>query len=95
MDAIEIKVHESHCCLGHGCKYANVDCPVALGRIDQMYPCERCGHWDDLKDEYGDGVPVHSDPEYIEYFESEVRPAYEKEFAWQRSLKRILARNGR
>lgn len=35
-------VHETHCCLKHGCKYGDEDCPVALDLIKQQYPCEWC-----------------------------------------------------
>ena len=33
-------VHETHCCLKHGCKYGYNDCPVELGLIKQRYACE-------------------------------------------------------
>ena len=42
-------VHEAHCCLKHGCKYGDDDCPVADGRVKQMYPCETC-EWDTCQD---------------------------------------------
>lgn len=35
-------VHETHCCLDHGCKYGEVDCPVVLKLTKQVYPCESC-----------------------------------------------------
>ena len=35
-------VHQTHCCILHGCKYGNEDCPVASGEILQEYPCESC-----------------------------------------------------
>lgn len=38
--------HAWHCCTEHGCKYGDIDCPVARptgGRIRQECPCERCG----------------------------------------------------
>ena len=35
-------VHTEHCCMLHGCKYGNEDCPVALRTKRQSYPCERC-----------------------------------------------------
>lgn len=35
-------VHESHCCLEHGCKYGDDNCPVALGQTPQDYTCEMC-----------------------------------------------------
>ena len=35
-------VHKTHCCLKHGCKYGDPDCPVILSLIEQKYPCEFC-----------------------------------------------------
>jgi len=36
-------VHETHCCILHGCKYGNHDnCPVCQGLIKQEYLCEDC-----------------------------------------------------
>lgn len=31
-----------HCCLIHGCKYSNTNCPVANGEEEQEFPCEYC-----------------------------------------------------
>jgi len=33
-------IHETHCCLLHGCKYGNEDCPVVNKIIVQEYLCE-------------------------------------------------------
>jgi len=38
----KIGVHRTHCCLLHGCKYRDENCPVELGEIDQDYICEDC-----------------------------------------------------
>jgi len=35
-------VHASHCCVYHGCKYFDDDCPVISGETHQQYPCEEC-----------------------------------------------------
>jgi hypothetical protein len=35
-------VHIGHCCVHHGCKYMNDDCPVVNMLADQKYPCEYC-----------------------------------------------------
>ena len=35
-------VHRTHCCVLHGCKYSDGDCPVILGNIEQKYLCEDC-----------------------------------------------------
>ena len=37
-----MSVHSTHCCIHHGCKYADEDCPVVLGLEDAEYPCEDC-----------------------------------------------------
>ncbi len=39
---INLGVHASHCCVWHGCKYGNEDCPVVLLQVEQEYPCESC-----------------------------------------------------
>lgn len=35
-------VHRTHCCIRHGCKYGEKDCPVVTGKVKQDYPCEDC-----------------------------------------------------
>lgn len=35
-------VHQTHCCIIHGCKYCDRDCPVATGKVIQSYNCEDC-----------------------------------------------------
>ncbi len=35
-------VHITHCCVKHGCKYGDIDCPVATKLVLQKYPCEDC-----------------------------------------------------
>lgn len=37
-------VHTEHCCIQHGCKYGDNDCPVYSNRtqVIQSYPCESC-----------------------------------------------------
>ena len=45
MDDKETRVHVTHCCLIHGCKYGDdEDCPVASGKMEQFYICEDCGN---------------------------------------------------
>lgn len=39
-------VHTEHCCVEHGCKYGNRDCPVETGTKIQSYPCESCQYRD-------------------------------------------------
>lgn len=39
-------VHTEHCCIDHGCKYGDADCPVCLGLKPQSFQCEQC-QWDD------------------------------------------------
>lgn len=35
-------VHSRHCCIEHGCKYGEEDCPVWLGYEKQDHHCEIC-----------------------------------------------------
>lgn len=36
------RAHKSYCCLDHGCKYDDEDCPVANGETVQDARCEEC-----------------------------------------------------
>ena len=36
------RVHITHCCVTHGCKYGDEDCPVANKKVAQSYSCEEC-----------------------------------------------------
>ncbi len=38
--------HRTHCCIRHGCKYGDEDCPVADGTVWQEYACEYCISFD-------------------------------------------------
>ena len=42
MDKSRYGVHRTHCCILHGCKYGDEDCPVRSGEIKQDYTCESC-----------------------------------------------------
>ena len=44
MDKSKYGVHRTHCCIKHGCKYGDKDCPVVSGEIKQDYTCESCGY---------------------------------------------------
>lgn len=48
MDPKKYGVHITHCCVKHGCKYGDKDCPVVLEIVKQEYICESCG-WDGIK----------------------------------------------
>lgn len=37
-----IGVHINHCCRKCGCKYGDIDCPVALGQVEAAYDCDDC-----------------------------------------------------
>lgn len=37
-----VRVHVTHCCAAHGCKYGDADCPVALLEVAQEGPCLFC-----------------------------------------------------
>ena len=38
----ETNVHTEHCCIDHGCKYGDEDCPVVAGDQKQSHPCQDC-----------------------------------------------------
>jgi hypothetical protein len=38
----KIGVHVTHCCIVHGCKYGDKDCPVVIATHKQEYLCELC-----------------------------------------------------
>lgn len=42
MNEEEKCVHTEHCCIIHGCKYGDEDCPVVSGEKSQSYLCESC-----------------------------------------------------
>lgn len=58
MDETEIGTHESHCCVLHGCKYGNDNCPVVKRTHKQDYMCEWC-ETEGLKK-----IPDPKDPDY-------------------------------
>jgi len=62
----EFRVHATHCCKWHGCKYGDKDCPVVLGVIEQEYLCEDCS--EDLRE--------------VDYYENKLKEIKEiKEFS--------------
>lgn len=44
MDKREFGVHKAHCCVKHGCKYGEPDCPVVNQIVEQSYTCEECNN---------------------------------------------------
>jgi hypothetical protein len=42
---MNIGTHQTHCCIIHGCKYGDEDCPVVTGKVVQTYFCE---DWDNI-----------------------------------------------
>ena len=42
MEVDKIGVHRTHCCIFHGCKYGDKNCPVVLAEVKQEYLCEWC-----------------------------------------------------
>jgi hypothetical protein len=43
------RTHQTHCCVLHGCKYGNSECPVVLKQLKQEYLCEECD-WEGISD---------------------------------------------
>ena len=44
----ENKVHATHCCIIHGCKYNEDNCPVVIDAVEQVYLCPDCYN-DDIR----------------------------------------------
>lgn len=58
MDKSEWGVHRTHCCVLHGCKYGDDDCPVETRQLLQDAICEGC--WiEGIKT-----IPDPNDPDY-------------------------------
>jgi len=80
---IEDEVHRTHCCVIHGCKYNDKQCPVANGQVKQKYICQDCHEisgWNsmldvrtEIKKHMGGMSPYVSYPQYIKHW------AYEQE----------------
>lgn len=49
MDERELGVHASHCCVMHGCKYGEKDCPVVNDVVEQKYVCETCSDYEGIQ----------------------------------------------
>jgi hypothetical protein len=39
---LESSLHIAHCCVHHGCKYHDEQCPVYFGHLSQEGPCSEC-----------------------------------------------------
>ena len=51
-------VHITHCCVLHGCKFGDEDCPVVLRKVKQEFLCENC------EDDYLSEIPNPDHPDY-------------------------------
>jgi hypothetical protein len=88
-----IGVHVRHCCVLHGCKYGDLDCPVELKTHRQEFPCETCGskYWGKINrvfnnelnefDKWFERVSLDSDP----YSDAPI-----KEECWNAALETFL-----
>lgn len=59
-----VGVHVTHCCVYHGCKYGDSDCPVESRLVKQDDICEHCEE-DDIETvaqalAQTDGAPSHA-----------------------------------
>ncbi len=60
----EKNVHTEHCCVLHGCKYGDDNCPIWLGWQKQSYCCESCwGCYDETNIPTGIDIPKVSKEE--------------------------------
>ena len=69
-------VHETHCCVVHGCKYGDSNCPIELGLTKQRFCCEMCEEDENelehfMGDKHHRGMLVDSIEKYQENFTSE------------------------
>jgi hypothetical protein len=39
-------IHYEHCCIEHGCKYGDNNCPIWVGKQRQARPCQDCSTTD-------------------------------------------------
>jgi hypothetical protein len=39
---ISDETHSTHCCIKHGCKYGDENCPVIIGKVPQRFICGQC-----------------------------------------------------
>ncbi len=58
-------VHRTHCCVIHGCKYGDFECPVEKGMIKQDYPCESCSEGD-RHNLFGKGDSVEKESQFYD-----------------------------
>jgi hypothetical protein len=71
IDKDKIGVHQHHCCIIHGCKYGDNDCPVVNAEVLQKFLCESCNYDNDmlyikmLKDKPFDAVCYDDDTDGI------------------------------
>lgn len=53
-------VHTTHCCVYHGCKYGDEDCPVVNRIQPQKYCCEDCASYMKLSNEIYKEVDIET-----------------------------------
>jgi len=73
MNDREYRVHTTHCCKKHGCKYGDNDCPIAYGNEEQVYPCPDCD------DGYDDEPDFDIKAPDIEWIMDERKKGYKNE----------------
>lgn len=62
-----VGTHQTHCCVIHGCKYGDKECPVVSKEIMQEYLCEDCNA------DYADIIYTKADIEEVFHAPLEVR----------------------
>jgi len=82
MEHRDLQVHLSHCCIMHGCKYNDADCPVANKLAQQQYLCEEC---------MSDGIP---DVDTLVYISLNGKPSSQpKHVTEQSTLQHVVCRS--
>jgi len=62
----KVRVHQTHCCVLHGCKYGHDDdgCPVETGKVVQEFICEYCD--DEGIESVGEAKALHFEEKYCQ-----------------------------
>lgn len=90
---MNIGAHTTHCCIYHGCKYGDKDCPVSAGDIKQDHSCEQCGP--EVEKEFRRDTPQEwsqkmSDSELIKRLDSYITEPL-PQTVWKEFLERYKA----
>ena len=88
-------VHVSHCCVLHGCKYAEGTCPVWAALLTQEHPCEDCVDHSDVLDRLieanaGDVTPLGALHSWIYQKDARIIELEERVQAYEIAVGKLL-----